>query len=382
MMQLKYLKYAEFEGAPQEWVLEGLSFGEANLLVGKNASGKSRTLNVINGIARHLAGIGKLPLSANYDVEFIWDNKKISYQLKIEQEQVIAEKFSLEDQDMLERGSGGEGTIWAAEIDGGKKIRFQTPTSEVAAVARRDAIQHNFLEPLYLWGSSLRHYYFGTPLGKDVLAVIGDKGSRIVDERDPNGVIALFRQAEKELGEPFKQAVIEDMEVVGYALEELGVAAPVSVRISGASGEVVGLYVKEKDLPGITDQHSMSQGMFRALSLLVQINYSQMTGKSTCILIDDIGEGLDFDRSCQLIDLLRAKAKMSNTQLVLSTNDRFVMNRVPLEEWAVLQRHGNHVRVLNNANSKELFEEFKFTGLSNFSFLEMDFASGSPIVEA
>jgi hypothetical protein len=172
------------------------------------------------------------------------------------------------------------------------------------------------------------------------------------------------------------------MRQLDYYVEELGVKPPVSIRVSGLPGELVGLYVKEKDLPGITDQHSMSQGMFRALSLLIQVNYSRMTGKSTCILIDDIGEGLDFDRSCRLIELLREKARTSNIQLVLSTNDRFVMNHVPLEEWSVVQRKGNHVRVLNFENSRELFEEFKFTGLSNFSFLEMDFASGPPAEEA
>jgi hypothetical protein len=58
------------------------------------------------------------------------------------------------------------------------------------------------------------------------------------------------------------------------------------------------------------------------------------------------------------------------------------MNRIPLEEWSVLQRCGSTVRVLNYENSRDLFEEFKFTGLSNFSFLEMDFASGQPVEES
>ena len=90
-------------------------------------------------------------------------------------------------------------------------------------------------------------------------------------------------------------------------------------------------------------------------------------------MIDDIGEGLDFERSCCLINVLREKAIKSAMQLILSTNDRFVMNQVPLEEWSVLQRDGSHVKVRNFENSRDIFEEFKFTGLSNFSFLEMDF---------
>ncbi len=380
-MRLKFVKYTEWEGKDQEWKLEGFSLAETNLLVGKNASGKSRILNIINALARQLAGIDPPRLSGHYHAEFIDDDKKIYYQLKYEEEHVVEEKFSIDGKVLLERGNDGKGIIWAEEI--GSSIRFQTPPSELAAVARRDTIQHGFLEPLYSWGSSLRHYYFGSALGKGSLAIFVEKGGRKVDDRDSDAVVALYRQAEKEFNGGFKQAVMRDMSQVGYDVEDLGVKPLVSIRIrSDLPGELVGLYVKESDLPGITDQHSMSQGMFRVLSILVHVNYAQMAKKSTCLLIDDIGEGLDFDRSCRLIDLLRNKAKMSNIQLVLSTNDRFVMNRVPLEEWSVLQRRGSHVKVLNYDNSRDLFEEFKFTGLSNFSFLEMGFANGAPAEEA
>jgi energy-coupling factor transporter ATP-binding protein EcfA2 len=382
-MQIKSIRFIEFEGAPQQWTIEGLSLGDRNLIVGKNASGKSRALNIISALAGYLAGLRRPAISGNCDVEFSHDGKTLRYHLKYEDDQVVEEKFSVEDRVLLDRRDGGEGVIWAEEIDGGKNIRFQTPRSELSVVARRDTIQHKFLEPLYAWGSSLRHYHFGASLGKDHLAIFSPKGSMKLDDRDENAVVALYREAQKNFKDEFKQAVMNDMGEIDYNIEEIGIGAPVSIRlVSGLPGEMVGLYVREKDLSGITDQHSMSQGMFRALSIVIQVNYSQMAKKSTCILIDDIGEGLDFDRSCRLIDLLRKKAKESNIQLILSTNDRFVMNRVPLEEWSVLQRRGSHVRVRNYENSRELFEEFKFTGLSNFSLLEMDFLNGQTTDEA
>lgn len=382
-MRLHSVKYVEGEGTPQEWKLEGISLGDVNLIVGKNATGKSRILNIISALARHLAGLVPPGMSANYDVQFLNEDEALRYQLKYEEGQVLAESFSVGDHVLLKRGHGGEGHIFAEEVDGGKEIRFQTPPEEISAVARRDTIQHKFLEPLYTWGSSVRHYYFGSSLGKDHLAVFIEKVERKFNENDPDAIVALYRKADEELGEVFKQAVMSDMGQIGYNIEEIGLSPPVSIRVAGSlPGPLIGLYVKEKDLAGITDQHSMSQGMFRAFSILIHLNYSQMTKKPTCILIDDIGEGLDFDRSCLLIDLLREKAKASGVQLILSTNDRFVMNRVPLEEWSVLQRRGSTVRVLNYDNSRELFEEFKFTGLSNFSFLEMDFASGSPAEES
>lgn len=371
-MQLKSVKYSEFEGTPQEWSLDGLTLGMRNLIVGKNASGKSRILNIIAALARHLAGLQQPSISGKFIFEFIDDVENLNYLLHFADEKVIEEKFSVNGKTLLDRGVNGEGNIYAEEIDGGKSIRFQTPPTELASVARRDNIQHKFLDPLYTWGSSLRHYYFGSPLGKDRLAVFDTKGKKI-DERDPNSVVALYKLAFEKFGENFKAVVINDMAMLDYKVEDIGLAAPISIRFSNVPGEPFGLYVKEKDLQGITDQHSMSQGMFRALSILIQVNYSQMTKQATCILIDDIGEGLDFDRSCKLIKLLRDRAEKSSIQLILSTNDRFVMNNVPLEEWSVIQRLGGHVKVLNHENSRDIFDEFKFTGLSNFSFLELDF---------
>ncbi len=375
-MLLKSVKFSEFAGTKQEWTLEGLSLGAKNLIVGKNASGKTRTLAIINALAKILTGSRTPGLSAKYDVVFVQDGEDLRYELEYKEEQVIKERFSKGDAILLDRGEGGKGKILAEEL--GKKINFQASPSEFAAYTRRDSIQHKFLEPLYAWGSSLRLYCFGTPLGKDHYPVFVEEKNMKLDEHDPNQVVARYRQAENKFGQDFKNAVMSDMATLDYSIEDLDVGRQVSIRFTKTLGEPVGLNVKEKDLPEITDQHSMSQGMFRALSLLVQMNYSQMADKAACILIDDIGEGLDFDRSCRLIDLLRKKADESRVQLVLSTNDRFVMNHVPLEEWSFLERHGGRVEVHNYGNSREVFEEFKFTGLSNFSFLEMDFISGTP----
>ncbi len=113
--------------------------------------------------------------------------------------------------------------------------------------------------------------------------------------------------------------------------------------------------------------------MFRAISLIIQLNYLKLTREPSCILIDDIGEGLDYERSCHLIKLIMDKAENARFQLIMATNDRFVMNEVPLEYWTVLHREGKRCRVFNIKNSKEKFEEFRFTGLNNFDFFSSDY---------
>lgn len=370
-MELKKITFTENEGALQEWSLDSLLLGSRNLIVGRNTSGKSRTLSVIASLARNLANLQPPGMSAKYTCFLEHEDKKYIYELNYYNQQVISEKLVIDDIVRLERGEGGVGKIFAEGIDGGTNIKFQAPIVELAAVVRRDTVQHSFLEPLYEWASSLRYYQFGTTLGKDQIVIL-NPGSPKVDERNQQAVVGIFRDGITEFPNIFHDAILRDMADIEYHIEKIDISTPVSIRVAGLPGEPLGLSVKEKDLPGITDQFSMSQGMFRVLSLIIHVNYIQFKKSASCILIDDIGEGLDFDRSCRLIELLRSKAGEFELQIIMTTNDRFVMNKVPLEEWSVLQRTGNSVKVVNYSNSRKIFDDFKYTGLSNFSFFELD----------
>jgi Fe-S cluster assembly ATPase SufC len=106
-----------------------------------------------------------------------------------------------------------------------------------------------------------------------------------------------------------------------------------------------------------------------------EFHHQITTGRS--IVIDDVGEGLDFERSMALIKLLIKKCKHKNLQLLMATNDRFVMNEVELRYWHVVHRTGNHVRILDYQNTKKRFDEFKFLGLSNFDFFSSEAYLGS-----
>jgi hypothetical protein len=374
-VKLKSIKYFERLGHPKEWTLDGLALGPINLVVGKNATGKTRTLNIIWTLAKMLVAEPKFrSLNAGYDVLFDNDGQMLRYILYIDNGKVTREEVYAGSAQLLVRGAGGEGEILT--IEERKKIRFRPPEYELAVVARRDSLQHPFLEPLHDWATGVRHYTFGTQLGKDHFS-LSMKGIAEADDRDPAQVVAIFRKAFREFGPRFIQAVQRDMNDLHYDLQGVETLAPENIVLlrGGVPTEVLAIGVRERGVSGVVDQGEMSQGMFRALSILIQVNYSQMAHRANCILIDDIGEGLDFDRSAQLIQLLRRKAQESSFQLVMSTNDQFVMNHVPLEEWSVLQREGSHIRVRNHENSKEAFEYFRFVGMSNFSFFEMDFVN-------
>lgn len=379
-VQLKTVEYSELLEQPNDWTLKGLSLGPVNLIVGKNASGKTRTMNVIANLARLFTPNASIKVvHGRHDLVFDHDGQKLQYIVRIMDGKVVFEELLVNDISMLDRSSGGSGLIYHAEEK--RKLRFRPPENELAAVIRRDSLQHPFLEPLHEWAMALRHYTFGASLGKDSVALILKDG-READERDNTQVVSIFRKAVDMLGQPFIDAVLKDMTEMQYYLENISVTAPAKLKVlrDGVPTEVRVLCVKERGIEGVIEQGELSQGMFRALSILIQVNYSQMARRANCILIDDIGEGLDFERSSALIEILRRKAKdeASSFQLVMTTNDRFVMNNVPLEEWSILQREACAVHVRNHENSKNNFDTFKMMGLNNFDFLRYDFINEDP----
>src|SRR5262249_16998862 len=162
-VRLISVKYFERLGHPKEWTLDGLSLGPINLVVGKNATGKTRTLNVIWTLAKMLVAEPKFrSLNAGYDLLFDNDGQVLRYVLHIENGKVTRERVESGGGQLLVRGPGGEGEILT--IEERRKMRFRPPENELAVVARRDSLQHPFLEPLHEWAAGVRHYTFGTQL--------------------------------------------------------------------------------------------------------------------------------------------------------------------------------------------------------------------------
>jgi energy-coupling factor transporter ATP-binding protein EcfA2 len=369
-MRLISIGFTEWKGTQQEWCLEKMSFGQLMLIVGKNTAGKSRSLAITASLAQNITGNKALGLTGDYVAIFDYDGKSYQYELSYQNMEVTHERIIIDGVQKMIRGNGGAGEIIAEQIDSATPMKFQVPPTILAAVARRDEIQHSFIEPLFNWANSLRYYQFGaTPQG--LLTIFMPLGQP-VDDRDQNAVMGIFRDGERLYGSKFIDSIKSDLAEIDYPVNNIELASPVSIRFHPEGPQPVSINVREKGLLGVTDQIMMSTGMFRVLALLVHVNFAQFKGSASSVLIDDIGEGLDFDRSCKLIKLLREKAEKFDFQLVMSTNDKFVMNHVPLSEWTVLHRTGSLVHVRNYENSKAAFDDFRFTGLSNFSFFEMN----------
>src|SRR5690606_5922196 len=113
------------------------------------------------------------------------------------------------------------------------------------------------------------------------------------------------------------------------------------------------------------------------LAVVIEINYILERNNSGCVLIDDIGEGLDYERSSSLIELIIDRISGTGKQVIMTTNDRFVMNNIPLDYWQIMDRSSHRVKIYNQADSGKVFEEFAYIGLSNFDCFKSKYFKNS-----
>lgn len=374
-MSLRSLTYSEYEGDQRQWELDRTEFGDINLLVGKNSTGKSRVLNVIASACRIISGQQGRPFtSGRFAVEVKLAGALYSYLIAFQDGKVLDESLSVDGIVRLERDSEGKGRVYFASED--KDIRFQISPETIAIQNKNDRLQHPFIHELVEWASGTALYNFGSDFGRSRLIpqspneLIGSIG--MPPQGDMDNTVGIYINAFHRFGPEFDGAIIRDMAKLGYHLNEVAAEPLENIAIGGMSGgALLGLVTVERDLGTLRNpQLTMSQGMFRALALLIHLNLAIFSHEKRLLLVDDIGEGLDYERATEIIDLIIAAADKEHIQILMTSNDRFVMNRVPLDYWAVLERTGRTVKAFTSRNSPKEFDDFKFIGLSNFDFFK------------
>ncbi len=378
-MSLVKISYSEFENEPRYWAISDATFSNINLIVGKNASGKSRLLHVTYSFAQVITGKRIPHEPSKFSAVIIINDREFFYEIEFEGGAVISELLKVNGKEKLVRRKDGEGSLFYEAK--GEAIEFTQPKHSIAVVNRLDEKQHPFLVELHQWACAVVMYEFGSDFGKsqvmglnEVAAFMNSPESKRLD--NPNNLAKTYTAAYDMFGENFDKAIIADMKELGYSLNDVGSAN--LQEITKFPIPALGMFIIEDDIDFKNPQTHISQGMYRALALIVNLNLCAFSKNKQVILVDDIGEGLDYERAVAIIDLLISKTKANKLQLIMTSNDRFVMNSVPLEYWSILKREGSNIKLFNYQNSMERFDKFKYLGLSNFDFFASDFLeSGS-----
>ena len=356
-MILKKVNFFEYEGQPNYWKIRNVGLGDINLIVGYNATGKTRLMNIISNLAKILMKKRKPPTEGSWSLEFktLDKNEVYAYDLLIKNKIIEKEEIKLGGEILLQRVVD-EGTITSCKQG---KIDINPPKEELVLNIRRDKAEFPFLEELYYWADNFYGYTFTSARPTEICIPSTQEGMLENLNTVPYILIDALQDPQ------IKKAIIKDFCDIGYPVSEVKVKQEL---ISNLPPGIFFVELQEKDLKCPTKQVTMSQGMFRAFALVVIIEYILKMNKYCTVAIDDLGEGLDYDRATKITQLLFNKVVGSKIQLLVTSNDRFLINNTNIEYLNILERHHHVVDSFNYINSKEKFEEFKSIGLNTFDF--------------
>lgn len=351
-MYVKSLNFSEKHLTPNLWSISDVVFGKVNLIVGKNATGKTRMMNVLRNLSLLLSGKSPNIFNGEWQLTFKKNKETFVYNLKIVNREVEYEIILLNEKKKMHRSKNNSKIF--SEIEN-KFIEYDPPDNKLTIQVRRDKKEYPFLEDLFNWGENFYGINFSGSSPNELL---------------PPQTFIYFSPLESIGNTPYilekcineygiKRNIVKDMNKVGYPIEDIGVDTILPPKIKAVK-------IKEKELECKTIQPLMSFGMYRALAMIVIINYLWKLGKPCTFAVDDIGEGLDHERAFNLIKIILNKVKKSEIQVILTSNDRFTLNAVNVRYWNILEREGHNVRAYNYYKNKKFFNDFNMIGLSNF----------------
>lgn len=333
------------------WELTEMNAIQAtNLLVGKNAAGKTRTIRVLQNVTSYMRmetflfqeGIFKAKMQFVDPEDASWN---MTYLFEIEKGDVKAEQLTVCGKTLIKRDA--QKTLLNGDI-------INPPKDKLVVQVRRDKEEYPDVEALMEWAEG-------------VIAIsCSDINPYTILNVKPGYINPIpFSALVEALSKDDKKTVIDEAKRLGYEIMD--------IALVNANGEIKLVAVKERNIQsGILD-FQLSSGMIRVLYILCFLEYVKHERTHSMLLIDDLGEGLDYSRAIHLGRKVFEVCEQENMQLIASSNESFLMDVVDIAKWQIVRRNNSKLSVINQTNMPGLFDEFRMTGLSNFDLFSSDF---------
>lgn len=347
------MRLLQFQYMGSGWNLNPILFQPVNLLVGKNAVGKSRLIKGLSNAVQYILQSADNNNDSSFAATFVFlsGDEQIIYHFsylngKVAQERLLRQIQPEYYDALLKRD--GEGTYLHGES-------INPPEDKLVLHVRRDTVQYPYFEKIVSWAESVCGHRFNE------MDFAGDYGIYSSFSKFDSNLYEIV----KSLPDDAMTRIIQQANDLDYPLQSI---VPYEY---GDKFKVV--FFNEQNIKGSLMYFQLSKGMFRTLYLLIYMEYLAINKKPSMLLVDDLCEGLDYDRSTRLGRIVFDFCLQHNIQLIASSNDSFLMDVVDLKYWNILRRKGNEVESINHLNHPELFDDFGFTGLSNFDLFSSDY---------
>lgn len=344
------MRLTHFSSSENDWkIAEKLPLQAVNLLVGKNAVGKSKTIRSLRDVIAFLLQQKDSSLHEKFSafLNFEDNGEFIAYRFICSRGEVTFEHLSVNEGKILQRDEKGATLLQEA---------INPPSNKLILHVRRDTVQYPYIEKIMSWAEQ------ACGLSFNEIDWAGDNSTASYILGQQQDLYTLF----KSLSRNAVAHIISEAQSLGYPITKIR-----NYTIEETTLKKV--IFEEDGVKNVLTDWSLSKGMFRTLYLLIYIEYLSHQVSLSLLLIDDLCEGLDYERSTQLGKLLFDFCLEHNIQLIAGSNDTFLMDVIDLKYWNILQREGSRISSINIQDNPELFENFRFTGLSNFDFISSDY---------
>lgn len=345
---MKLLRFAYKE---KDWELKEVNFQSVNLLVGKNASGKSKTIQSMNVVVAYLLQQKEISSSDGFDFFLYFEKGEefISYRVKCADGVILFEEIKVQkegqDEILLQRNK---------EITTLHGMAINPPNNKLTPHVRRDTVSYPYIEAIMQWAEHVCGQRFNeTDIWGDSLT-----GSYI--QAHGKNLYTMTKTLPDDRIEYIKELANQ----LDYPLTDIRLFE---------SKDIHKILFYEKGVNHVLLDSDLSKGMFRTLHLIIYLEYLIQQDCPSLLLIDDVCEGLDYNRSTQLGKYLFQRCEEQDIQLIASSNDSFLMDVVDTRYWNILFRQGSEVSSINYLTHPQLFDEFVYTGLSNFDLFSSDY---------
>lgn len=348
---IKYMILSSFKYSTASWTLSEVSpLQFSTLLVGCNATGKTRTIKALQNVTSFMQSQRLLFNDERFEAKLVFSEPQtpkwvMEYELSVSPERILLERLVVDGSVLIER------TQASATYRG---MSINPPEGKLVVQTRRDSKDYPEIEKLMSWVEGVVYVSFSDI---NPYTIVSPKVGWI------NPI--PFSQIVESLNNEDKEIVFKQARQLDYGISEMSTYE--------VAQDVKFVVVREQYMSkGIVDVQ-LSSGMLRVLYLLCFMAYLTHSDKLSLLLIDDLSEGLDYSRATQLGKLVFEYCEKDRLQLIASSNDAFLMDVVDVSNWQILRRNREKVSSINQATHPDLFLRFKMTGLSNFDLFSSDF---------
>lgn len=340
-MQIKSFKYSDYS-----WELETIHLNQLNLIVGKNAVGKSKTLNAFIDVAKFIKGETSGYIGAHECcMVFVGaDNKDLKYAYKWSNGEVVSETMTFDSQVIISRDK--ENAIL-------KEDTINPPSNKLIIQTQRDTTKFPEFETVIGWAEQTRGFSFSDLTSITAYGI-------------PNMFLESIKFSElyEKIDQEKEDFIVSTMRELGYKINEIS-------KFESSQHKIIFLNEEGVSMPLLP--YVLSNGMVRVFYILTYMAYIATVEGAKTFLVDDLGEGLDFSRSSKLSKIMFDYCESNGIQLIVTSNDNFLMNAVDLNNWIILQRNGYKVTSYSQTTHRDMFIKFRKMGLNNFDMLSTDF---------